>query len=1432
MAIILVVDDVSSNRDYLVTILEDVGHRLLVAGDGAEAMSMIRAERPDLVIADILMPTMDGYELVRQLRAESSLARIPVIFCTAHYRELEAKALARVDGVSSVISKPSEPEIVLGAVQAALRPESSRQPIQTAEDFNLEPLRLLTDKLSQKAHDLRLTNGRLSAMVDEGPQLGSELNFRRLLTSFCETAREITGGRYSIAGILDRDGSRLQSVVTSGLSAEAVALLGTPSLRVQAITAVLKESRSVCLHNPGGDPTALGFSPEYPDIHSWLGAPIVSPAGVHGYIALIDKASAGEFSPEDQRLAGILAAQVGRIYHNGTLYSELSGYASDLEREVLSRQHTEKALAERVLHGALNVEVGAILTGRETIQRRLEMCVEALARRLDMTLVRVWAFNEAERVLELATSATTHIGFSGPQQDRIYLGQLDIGRIADGLIPNVDNDLATHRERADWEWASRNGIVAFAGYPLSADGQILGVVGAYARFSLAEPTLEAISWVARQMALALERDRAHESRRESEARIRLLLESTAEAVYGLDLDGCCTFANLACARALRFDHPSRLIGQSTHALIHHSHADGTPYPAGDCKAHRVIRQGKACHVDDEVFWRSDGSCIPVEYWCHPIISKGQIVGSVVRFRDITGQRDLESEFRQSQERLRQVVLSSPAVLFTLAVTADRLLPITWISENLLEILGYGIEAIRDPEWWGNCVHPDDRDRVMTETRTELFGPGHSNKEYRFRHARGHYVWTRCEIRLIRDLNGHPVEAVGSWSDISDWKAIQQEKLDLEYQLREHSRQVERRLQQVVISSPAVLFTVSTTTDAMVAITWISENLPEILGYSLREAMERDWWTTNTHPEDRDRVVNQTTLDLFANDHAIVEYRFRHERGHYVWNRCDIRLIRDDAGQAVEAVGAWSDISDWKLTQEDHSKLRDQLQRAQKMESVGRLAGGVAHDFNNLLTVINGYSDMLMRKLPSDDPSRELVKEIRDAGGRAATLSGQLLVLSRRQLVQVEAVDLNEIIVEFEKMLVRVIGDNIEMQSSLSPSVGSVLADPGQLHQILMNLAINARDAMPNGGTLLIETAKVDLDQTFTDQHPEVQPGSYIQLKVSDTGVGMTPEVMSHLFEPFYTTKAVGEGTGLGLATVYSIVKQMGGSIWVYSELGQGTTLKLYLPLVESEQSPAAPRPAISILGGSETILLVEDQEQLRKMAGRILRESGYTVCEAANPQEALLHVERYAAPIHLLLTDLVMPGMSGRELADRLKSLRPAMKVMFMSGYSERSMLDRGVLEANSNYLSKPFSPEALGLKVRELLGRERREVTVVVADDDPGVRRVLLQALTIGGYTVLEANTGKEAVRQIEVSEVDLLITDLAMPDQEGLETIRLLRVIRPQLKIIAVSGLFGGSLLRTAELLGADASLPKPIDMALLLEAVGRLMQLSGREVSNVSI
>jgi len=383
---------------------------------------------------------------------------------------------------------------------------------------------------------------------------------------------------------------------------------------------------------------------------------------------------------------------------------------------------------------------------------------------------------------------------------------------------------------------------------------------------------------------------------------------------------------------------------------------------------------------------------------------------------------------------------------------------------------------------------------------------------------------------------------------------------------------------------------------------------------------------------------------------------------------------------------------------ERKQLEQQLRQAQKMEAIGRLAGGVAHDFNNVLTAIFGYVDLLREELPAGGSAHQDLGEVRKAAERAAGLTRQLLAFSRQQVLEPVVLELNELVEDFEKMLRRVIGEDIEMRLALGKDAGNVRTDPGQLQQVLMNLVVNARDAMPTGGTLILETANADLTEQYAELHQPVVPGPYVMLAVSDSGMGMTPETKARIFEPFFTTKEKGKGTGLGLSTVYGIVKQSRGYVWVYSESGRGTTFKIYLPRVDAPADKLLPTREPGSVVGTETILLAEDDAILRPLAKGLLAKLGYTVLDAADAAEALETARQYGQPIHLLVADVVMPGASGRELARQLEKSRPETKVLYVSGYTDDAIVHHGMLEPGLNFLQKPFTPAVLARKVREVL--------------------------------------------------------------------------------------------------------------------------------------
>jgi two-component system, cell cycle sensor histidine kinase and response regulator CckA len=480
-------------------------------------------------------------------------------------------------------------------------------------------------------------------------------------------------------------------------------------------------------------------------------------------------------------------------------------------------------------------------------------------------------------------------------------------------------------------------------------------------------------------------------------------------------------------------------------------------------------------------------------------------------------------------------------------------------------------------------------------------------------------------------------------------------------------------------------------DAECRVTYMTESSQRHLGWKPPDVVGRSIFEF-LHADDRETITSRIAEALQTPTTTVTaEVRFRHpDDSDRTMEIVVVNRLTDASVRAI--VIKATDIT-------DRRRLEEHLRQVQKMEAVGALAGGVAHDFNNLLTAILGYCNLMLDDMPKEDPLRQDLEEIRSAGERAAALTRQLLAFSRRQMLQPQVVDINTLVRQLEKLLHRLLTEPIVLVTALAPDLQTVKVDPGSIEQVLVNLAVNSRDAMPEGGQLTIETANVELDAVYAETHATVIPGRYVMLAVGDTGVGVDAATKARIFEPFFTTKEQGKGSGLGLATVYGIVKQSGGYIWVYSEVGHGTVFKVYFPVAESPAGPARDGSG----GGDpkkqawETVLLVEDEDAVRALAREVLRRQGYIVLEARHGVDALRLAERHPDEIQLMITDVIMPHMSGRELAERLCAARPTMKVLFMSGYTDHALMNRA-LTPGSSLLQKPFTPETFARKVRQVL--------------------------------------------------------------------------------------------------------------------------------------
>jgi PAS domain S-box-containing protein len=605
----------------------------------------------------------------------------------------------------------------------------------------------------------------------------------------------------------------------------------------------------------------------------------------------------------------------------------------------------------------------------------------------------------------------------------------------------------------------------------------------------------------------------------------------------------------------------------------------------------------------------------------------------------------------------------------------------WWNERCNQIFGYPPRTEPTFAGWTERIHPDEREHVLAGYMATVHSAHDTwQDEYRMVRADGAVRTVVDHGRVDRDGDGRAIRLVGVMSDVTDEREAQAARAQLDQQFKQLAETVADVTWMIDAATREVLY--------------VSPAHERIFGPEGRAVFDSaESFLAAIHPEDRPRVMSR--LAAQATGEYDETYRIVRSDGTQRWVHSRAAPIRDGRGNVVRIAGLLSDITAQR-------QLEEQLLQSRKMESVGRLAGGVAHDFNNLLTVILSASEFALRHLPADHKVRIDLEQVKEAADRAAKLTAQLLAFARRQVIAPVRLDLNDLTRQMDKLLQRVIGEHIELITRLSPGLHPVLADRGQLEQVLVNLAVNARDAMPDGGRLTIETGNLRIDDAYADAHANVEVGDYVMIAVSDTGIGISRDVLEHMFEPFFTTKAAGSGTGLGLATCYGIIRQAGGQILVYSEQGRGTTFKILLPRTSAAETVVPRGPDSAPPGGHETVLFVEDDAPVRAVGVRILAEQGYRVLEAWGGWEALRLAAEHPGPIHILVTDVVMPHMSGTELARRLRERRPETRVLYTSGYTENAIVHHGVLDPNLAFLQKPYITETLLSKVRAVLDGHR----------------------------------------------------------------------------------------------------------------------------------
>jgi PAS domain S-box-containing protein len=740
---------------------------------------------------------------------------------------------------------------------------------------------------------------------------------------------------------------------------------------------------------------------------------------------------------------------------------------------------------------------------------------------------------------------------------------------------------------------------------------------------------------------------------EREARFRSLIENSHDKITVLSPDGMIRYESPA-VEALLGWNAEQLTGTNILDLVH---------PADQVLVRRRMmsalrRPGEPTRFELRMK-HCDGSWRTFEAVGHAHDTPGGLE-LVSNCRDITERRAAEQELRASEERFRALVELLPQLVWS--TTADGYHD--YYNQRWYDYTG--MSRTGDQGWnWKDFLHPDDYERTL-ETWHESLATGRPYEvEYRFRRARdGAYRWFMGRALPLRDAEGCIVRWFGTCTDVHD------ERMALEA-----AHVMGARFTAVARATSDIVWDRDLATGEL----WCNENAQRTLRLpNSRPCATVADWENRIHEEDRAAVLSTQRAALAdGSDVWTAEYRMRCGDGGIAHILDRGLVIRAADGRPVRMIGSMVDLT-------ARMQLEAELRQAQKLDAIGRLAGGVAHDFNNLLTVITSYTEIMFTDLPSSDPLRADVDEIRKAANRAAALTRQLLAFSRRQMLQPRTIDLNEIVTDVGRMLRRLIGENIELVTRPGSALRVIRADPGQIEQIIMNLAVNARDAMAEGGTLEITTANTHVDEWMATR-AGITPGDYVELVVQDSGTGMSPAVLARVFEPFFTTKPAGRGTGLGLATVHGIVRQSGGSIEIESTPGAGTRVCIRLPATDEPLSALGPAPAADVSTGHGTILLVEDEDAVRGITRRSLKRAGYTVLEARDGTEALA-IAKDGAGIDLVITDLVMPGISGRDLAARLRECHCAPPVLFMSGYAEEDVLPSGELETGSRLLEKPFT--------------------------------------------------------------------------------------------------------------------------------------------------
>ena len=984
-----------------------------------------------------------------------------------------------------------------------------------------------------------------------------------------------------------------------------------------------------------------------------------------------------------------------------------------------------------------------------------------------------------------------HAGIPEAAAARLHFRTGDASRTATAMrlgSTQVCSDVTKERSEPFRDVARAIGCRSLASTPLAMGGRIVGALtlgSAEADFFQA-PEQQLLEILGADLSYALDsidreqqRDAAVAALRESEMLFHRVADSVAALIWIDGPDHRYTYVNRPWSSFTGRPLHEHLGAGWTRSV----HPDDLPMMRD---AYTRAAQQKAALEVEYRLRRHDG----VYRWvldrgCPQFDLSGALTGYIGAAVDITERRERDAALRLSEEHQRVALDVARAGTWE----QDTRTKAVKFSSRFKQLYGFSDDERPDLGQLRSRIHADDTARVLQAVGSAGNSGGEYEEEYRVVWPDGSIHWILSRGRAVVDETGAVAKVVGVALDVT-----------ARVQTKERLEKAENAVNRIAATAHDAICEI----DRGGAIRFATPRLAQLTGYRPSE-LTGIRAEELIHPEDRTTFVN--CIRDARGPGGSCEVRLRGKESEEVWVSVWLSPMDADAGPGDTKLAAIADITQRK-------RLEEQLMQASKMEAVGQLAGGVAHDFNNLLTVSLGYAQLAAAAIGNTHPAGEHIRQVIAASERGAALTRQLLVFSRNQIFQPKAIDLNKVVADLEKMLGRLIGENIVINSTFCPRLPLVHADRGQIEQVIMNLVVNARDAMPNGGVIEIETASIlAIDDSGAAQQR-------VHLRVRDTGVGMDSATRARIFEPFFTTKPKGRGTGLGLATVYGIVTQASGRIEVTSEPGRGTTFDIYVP-VATCAAEVDKLPETCVLPGIETVLVIEDDPALRALVQGALRQAGYTVLLAESGLSGFEVASKYSGNIDLLVTDVMLPGMTGPEIAKVIDGVRPGLPVLLMSGYTGDLDLE-DLLATGAEYLQKPFTLGELNAAVRRVLDRRVRKQErqkIIVADDDPAIRELLRLILEEAGYAVSEVENGAELTRRLTSERFDVAITDIVMPEQDGIETLMSLRGAPVDTRVIVLSG-GAGVYLQAADRLGAAATLTKPISPARLLKAVEQVL------------